>query len=169
MKYAILIAVSVILLLAALVGATVMGYIPDSMGLRPLLGVEKPSENAEAPKAPVAETPLERLGPPPLLLYLKSISVPVIVEGQLRKTANINFRIEIDPDQRDILAKRGHLLMAVYLQELMILLPQQLEASDSFDFAAIKRRLKELSNEVLEPDSDKEVVRDVIIQGYYER
>ncbi|MBE1236821.1 hypothetical protein IHV25_04030 [Phaeovibrio sulfidiphilus] len=163
MKILVVILSVVVLLLGIFVGGIALGFIPDTFGLRGSLGLsDSKAVEAEAPAPP--PTPRERLGPPPFLLSVRTLTVPVIVDGRLVRSANISARILVDPAKSNIFLRRGHILSAVFLEELMVLLPQQLELVGHFNMAEIKARLRDVANRALEEN----VVQEVLISGFSE-
>lgn len=155
-----LIVIGLVLLLlggGGAVGAMAFGLLPDVFGL---FGGGS-GHQAEAK----TETVRDRLGPPPFLLTMKPIEIPVILNGQIRTRANFRFRLHADPDMVVRLQTEGHLLHSAMFKDLMVYLPRQMEQGGDIDLLAVKHRMRRIAQTMMGAD----VIKDVLIQSYYER
>jgi hypothetical protein len=139
-----------------LVGAIKFGLVPDFLGLFPS------EDHVEEPKA---LSPLERLGPPPFLFSLNPIEIPVISNGRVIRRCSFGFRIQIDPEDTVEVRYLLEKLQSKMLEDLMAFLPRHLETRDTVDLVAVKQRMRLVAERVLGPGK----VKDVLIQGYFER
>lgn len=138
------------------------GVLPDVFGLfGGQQGASADGHGADAKEASVRD----RLGPPPFLLSMKPIEIPVIMNGRVERRANFRFRLQVDPTATDILQTEGHRLHATMFEDLMVYLPRHLEDRDTVDLNAVKHRMRRKAQALL----SAEVIKDVLIQSYFER
>ncbi|WP_413203750.1 hypothetical protein [Rhodospirillum sp. A1_3_36] len=160
MKKYLKIGLIVIVLLLVVGGGVVagikFGFIPDFLGLSP------PEAPVEEPKA---LSPLERLGQPPFLISLNPIEIPVISNGQIIRRCSFAFRVQIEPEDTVEVRHLFDKLQSKILEDLMVFLPRNLETRDTVDLMAVKQRMRRVAEQVMGPGK----VKDVLIQGYFER
>ncbi|CCG07536.1 hypothetical protein [Pararhodospirillum photometricum] len=155
----ILIALVVLVVLAGGGGAAgmAMGYLPDIFHLFPQ------APTVSAPLLP--PTPRQRLGPPPFLLSMKPLEIPVIQNGEVTRRLSIRLRLHLQEADNSTLSQRGHLLHAAFFQDMMGFMPQLMEGRTDVDLRAIKDRLKVVADRVVGAG----VIKEILIQGYFER
>ncbi len=139
-------------------GAIYFGFLPDFIGLKAMLD-GKPDDT------PREATVVDRLGPPPYLLSMKPFEIPIIRDGRLQRRVNLRFRLQVDPERALEMNTAGHKLHGEMFRELMILVPQQLQKNDTLDLPAIADRMLVLAHRTIDPT----LVKDVLVQGYFER
>ncbi|MCF8480160.1 MAG: hypothetical protein K9H25_07005 [Rhodospirillum sp.] len=155
LKLGLIVIVALLVVGGGVVGAMKFGFVPDVLGLFSTEGAAEPKEL----------TPLEQFGQPPFLMSMKPIEIPVIMNGQVVRRSNFRFRIQIDPKDAAMFQYAGHKLHAEMFEALMGFLPRHLETRDRVDLMAVKQRMRKVADLVLGMGK----VKDVLIQGYFER
>lgn len=148
----------VVALLFALSGGAAglihFGVIPDFTGI---IVDEAPTADDEAPPAAVRV--------PPVFVSVEPLTIPVIVDGQLKKNVYVAFRLEIAPEARSDVEVRLTQMRDVYITTLHKELGKQYKDRDIVDVATLKKQLLAVSQRAL----GKERVRDVVIEAVFNR
>lgn len=119
--------------LLMLIGAVIGGLY--FWGIDPLakLGITAPMMNKE----PAAPPP----PPPPSYVDFGLLIVPVIQDREVKKQAEMIVRLEVDPKNKEIVAKNLPRLQNAYLAEMITYLGNTVKEGQPLDIPAIRRRL----------------------------
>ncbi len=119
--------------LLMLIGAVIGGLY--FWGVDPLakLGITAPM----IAKEPAAPPP----PPPPTYVDFGLLIVPVIQGREVKKQAEMIVRLEVDPKNKEIVAKNLPRLQNAYLAEMMTYLGASVKEGQPLDIPAIRRRL----------------------------
>ncbi len=119
--------------LLMLIGAVIGGLY--FWGVDPLakLGITAPMMSKE----PAAPPP----PPPPTYVDFGLLIVPVIQDREVKKQAEMIVRLEVDPKNKEIVAKNLPRLQNAYLAEMMTYLGVTVKEGQPLDVPAIRRRL----------------------------
>ncbi|WP_231920522.1 flagellar basal body-associated protein FliL [Magnetospirillum sp. XM-1] len=118
--------------LLMLIGAVIGGLY--FWGIDPLakLGITAPMMNKE----PAAPPP-----PPPVFVDFGLLIVPVIQDREVKKQAEMIVRLQVDPKDKEIVAKNLPRLQNAYLAEMITYLGLTVKEGQPLDVPAIRRRL----------------------------
>lgn len=119
--------------LLMLIGAVIGGLY--FWGIDPLakLGITAPMVSKE----PAAPPP----PPPPSYVDFGLLIVPVIQDREVKKQAEMIVRLEVDPKNKEIVAKNLPRLQNAYLAEMITYLGNTVKEGQPLDIPAIRRRL----------------------------
>ncbi len=139
--------------LLMLIGAIIGGLY--FWGVDPLakLGITAPMMNKE----PAAPPP----PPPPTYVDFGLLIVPVIQDREVKKQAEMIVRLEVDPKNKEIVAKNLPRLQNAYLAEMMTYLGVTVKEGQALDIPAIRRRLTASAEKTL----GGVYVKDVVIEN----
>lgn len=142
----------IVVALLMLIGAVIGGLY--FWGVDPLakLGITAPIVHKdEAPPPP----------PPPTYVDFGLLIVPVIQDHEVKKQAEMIVRMQVDPKDKELLAKNLPRLQNAFLQEMMIYLSINLRDGKSLDVAAIGKRLTVVSEKTL----GMPLVKDIVVEN----
>ncbi len=122
-------------------------------GIDPLakLGITNPiAHKAELPPPP----------PPPLPTYVDFgiLIVPVIQDHEVKKQAEMIVRLEVEPKNKEIVAKNLPRLQNAYLEDMIGYLSLSLRDDQPIDILSVRRRLLSVGDKTLGPGYLKDVV-----------
>jgi flagellar FliL protein len=119
--------------LLMLIGAVIGGLY--FWGIDPLakLGITAPMMNKEPGPPPPP--------PPPTFVDFGLLIVPVIQDREVKKQAEMIVRLEVDPKNKEIVAKNLPRLQNAYLAEMMTYLGASVKEGQPLDVPTIRRRL----------------------------
>lgn len=115
-----------------LIGAVVGGLY--FMGIDPLekLGITAPVVHKDAPPPPPA---------PPSYVEFGVLIIPVIQDREVKKQAEMIVRLEVDPKNKEIVAKNLPRLQNAFLGDMIGFLSVSVREGQPLDVPAIQRRL----------------------------
>ncbi len=136
-----------------LIGAVIGGLY--FWGVDPLakLGITAPMMSKE----PAAPPP----PPPPVYVDFGLLIVPVIQDREVKKQAEMIVRLEVDPKNKEIVAKNLPRLQNAYLAEMITYLGATVREGQPLDVPAIRRRLTISAEKTL----GGIYVKDVVIEN----
>ncbi len=136
-----------------LIGAVIGGLY--FWGVDPLakLGITAPMMSKE----PAAPPP----PPPPVYVDFGLLIVPVIQDREVKKQAEMIVRLEVDPKNKEIVAKNLPRLQNAYLAEMITYLGATVREGQPLDIPAIRRRLTTSAEKTL----GGLYVKDVVIEN----
>ncbi|WP_242442916.1 flagellar basal body-associated protein FliL [Magnetospirillum sp. 15-1] len=139
--------------LLMLIGAVIGGLY--FWGVDPLakLGITAPMMSKE----PAAPPP----PPPPVYVDFGLLIVPVIQDREVKKQAEMIVRLEVDPKNKEIVAKNLPRLQNAYLAEMITYLGATVREGQPLDVPAIRRRLTISAEKTL----GGIYVKDVVIEN----
>jgi len=139
--------------LLMLIGAVIGGLY--FWGVDPLakLGITAPMMSKE----PAAPPP----PPPPVYVDFGLLIVPVIQDREVKKQAEMIVRLEVDPKNKEIVAKNLPRLQNAYLAEMITYLGNTVKEGQPLDVPAIRRRLTMAAEKTL----GGVYVKDVVIEN----
>ena len=132
----ILIVVALLVLIGAVIGGLYF------MGIDPLskLGITAPMVQKDAPPPPP---------PPPSYVEFGVLIVPVIQDREVKKQAEMIVRLEVDPANKEIVARNLPRLQNAYLADMMEFLSVSMREGQPLDVPAIQRRLLAVTDKTL--------------------
>lgn len=141
----IFIVISLLLLLAGVVGGLYF------WGIDPLakLGIDNPLSHHDAPPPPP---------PTPSYVDFGLLMVPVIQNHEVRKQAEMIVRLEVEPRNKDIVARNLPRLQNAFLEDMINFLSTNLQPDQPLDTQAISRRLMVVADRTLGPGYLRRVV-----------
>lgn len=139
--------------LLMLIGAVIGGLY--FWGIDPLakLGITAPMMSKE----PAAPPP----PPPPVFVDFGLLIVPVIQDREVKKQAEMIVRLEVEPKNKEIVAKNIPRLQNAYLAEMISYLGVTVREGQPLDVPAIRRRLTMTAEKTL----GGVYVKDVVIEN----
>ena len=138
----------ILVALVRLIGAVIGGLY--FMGIDPLakLGLTAPVvHKEEAPPPP----------PPPSYVDFGILIIPIIQDREVKKQAEMIVRLEVDPKNKEIVAKNLPRLQNAYLGDMIGFLSNSLRDDQPLDVQAISRRLLMVGDKTLGPGYLKDV------------
>jgi flagellar FliL protein len=128
--------VALLLLIGAVIGGLYF------MGIDPLvkLGITAPVVQKDAPPPPP---------PPTAYVEFGVLIVPVIQDREVKKQAEMIVRLEVDPKNKEIVAKNLPRLQNAYLADMMEFLSVSLRDGQPLDVNAVRRRLLAVTDKTL--------------------
>ncbi|CCG42142.1 hypothetical protein [Magnetospirillum molischianum] len=147
----IFIVISLLLILAGVVGGLYF------WGIDPLakLGIDNPLSRSDAP--PPAPPP----PPPPSYVDFGLLMVPVIQNHEVRKQAEMIVRLEVDPKNKEIVARNLPRLQNAFLEDMINFLGSTVQPGQPLDTRAISRRLMIVADRTLGPG----YLRNIVIEN----
>ncbi|CAA7623713.1 Flagellar basal body-associated protein FliL [Candidatus Terasakiella magnetica] len=142
----------IVVALLMLIGAVIGGLY--FWGVDPLakLGITAPMVHKdEGPPPPT----------PPTYVDFGLLIVPVIQDHEVKKQAEMIVRMQVDPKDKELLAKNLPRLQNAFLQEMMIYLSVNLRDGKSLDVVAIGKRLTVVSEKTL----GMPLVKDIVVEN----
>jgi hypothetical protein len=138
----------IIVALLLLIGAVIGGL--TFMGVDPLakLGLTAPAVHQEAPPPPP---------PPPSYVDFGILIIPIIQDREVKKQAEMIVRLEVEPKNKEIVAKNLPRLQNAYLADMIGFLSNSLRDDQPLDVQAISRRLLMVGDKTLGPGYLKDV------------
>ncbi|MBI3446164.1 MAG: flagellar basal body-associated protein FliL [Magnetospirillum sp.] len=122
----------IVIALLMMIGAVVGGLY--FWGIDPLakLGITAPAVHKDDTPPPP---------PPPSYVDFGLLIVPVIQDREVKKQAEMIVRLQVDPKDKEIVAKNLPRLQNAYLAEMMAYLSVNVREGQPLDIPAIRRRL----------------------------
>lgn len=142
----------IIVALLLLIGAAIGGLY--FFGVDPLakLGLTAPIVHKEEPPPPP---------PPPSYVDFGVLIIPVIQDHEVKKQAEMIVRLEVEPKNKEIVAKSLPRLQNAYLEDMIGFLSLSLRDDQQLDVPAIRHRLQVVGEKTLGPG----YLKDVIIEN----
>jgi len=158
--------VAILLLAGSLTGLTVMGIVPDFMGLKPMLGMAEPSDGAGADgDTAVAAVPPYDPGPEPTFMPVPQLAIPVIKDGRAGAHLNLSLRMHVDPESQADVTRAMPRINDAILTGLMQKLPDLQDRNGRLDLPSVKV----VVNTVVRREMGAGPVHDVLIDNAYFR
>lgn len=163
MKFVLIGLVAVVLLAGSFTGLTIVGVIPDVLGVRQMVAgpLGLAVETAEEQPDPNVRV----YGPIPVFKAMPQMAVPVINDGRTQAQLMLGLRFHIEPGSEVELQRAMPRLQDAILTGLMDALPRIYKQTGRLDLRSIKGRLNALIREQVGSD----VVHDVLIDIAYLR
>jgi len=156
---------AVLLLVGAFGGLTIMGIVPDVLGVRAMvagpLGLTVETAAEEEDTGPPAHDP----GPEPVFLRMPQFAVPVIMDGRAESQLMLSLRLHVDPDSRGEVTRAMPRLQDAVLTGLIDALPRIRQRTGRLDLPSIKARINAILREQMGPDP----IHDALIDIAYDR
>ena len=132
-----------------LIGAVIGGLY--FWGIDPLakLGITAPIVHKDEPPPPP---------PPPSYVDFGVLIIPVIQDREVKKQAEMIVRLEVEPKNKEIVAKNLPRLQNAYLEDMIGFLSMSLRDDQPLDVPAIRRRLMMVSDKTLGSGYLKDIV-----------
>jgi len=148
----IFIVISLLLLLAGVIGGLYF------WGIDPLakLGIDNPLSHREAPPPPPPPPPA-----PPSYVDFGLLMVPVIQNHEVRKQAEMIVRLEVEPRNKEIVARNLPRLQNAFLEDMINFLGTNVQPGQPLDIQAISRRLMVVADRTLGPG----YLRNVVVEN----
>ncbi|WP_082914811.1 flagellar basal body-associated protein FliL [Paramagnetospirillum marisnigri] len=142
----------IVVVLLLLGGGTVGGLY--FFGIDPLakLGITAPVVQKDAPPPPP---------PPPSYVEFGVLIIPVIQDREVKKQAEMIVRLEVEPKNKEIVARNLPRLQNAFLGDMIGFLSVTVREGQPLDVGAIQNRLKMVSDKAL----GGVYVKDVIIEN----
>jgi len=131
----------IVVALLMIIGAVLGGLY--FMGVDPLakLGITQPMIHKDEPPPP----------PPPTYVDFGILIVPVIQDREVKKQAEMIVRLEVDPKNKELVAKNLPRLQNAYLEDMIGYLSVTLHEGQQLDSNAIARRLVSVADKTIGP------------------
>jgi hypothetical protein len=163
-KFLVIGLVAVVLLGGAFGGLTILGIVPDVLGVRAMvaepLGLAVESEEGGA-----AAPPARDFGPVPVFMPMPQLAIPVIVNGRTESQLMLSLRLNIAPGASAQVTRAMPRLQDALVTGLIDALPRLRTRSGRVDLAALKARVNAIARQQIGGD----VVYDVLIDIAYSR
>ena len=139
----------IVVALLMLIGAVIGGLY--FWGIDPLakLGITAPIVHKDEPPPPP---------PPPSYVDFGVLIIPVIQDREVKKQAEMIVRLEVEPKNKEIVAKNLPRLQNAYLEDMIGFLSMSLRDDQPLDVPAIRRRLMMVSDKTLGSGYLKDIV-----------
>jgi len=156
--------VAVLLLAGSLTGLTIMGIVPDFVGLKPMLGMAEPSDGADGDTA-VAAVPAYDPGPEPTFMLVPQLAIPVIKDGTAGAHLNLSLRMHVDRESQADVTRAMPRINDAILTGLMQKLPDLQDRNGRLDLPSVKV----VVNTLVRREMGAGPVHDVLIDNAYFR
>lgn len=148
-----LVIVLVILVLAAGAGVGVWLLAPGLIGL------------GKAPEPPPAAEPVPPPEPPkPVFVSMKTIDIPVVVNGALNRMVHVNLVLVVPAEEKDAVTEAIPRLRDAFIRKASAFFPKELEESGKIS----PRRVKDVFFDEAAKILGKAKLKDLLVQGYFE-
>ncbi|MDV7338650.1 hypothetical protein RYZ26_03515 [Terasakiella sp. A23] len=122
-----------------------------------------PFESTEVVQKTDDELELERTDNT-AVVNVKPFTIPMFQGERVAGSIQVQFEIEVEKGQEEIINKKMHRLEDAYLRDLYVFMPRLLRNKEKLDILALKRRLMRITKKTL-GEEDSKVVTDILIQS----
>ncbi len=98
------------------------------------------------------------------VISIKPFTIPMFQGERIAGSIQVQFELEIEKGQEEIINKKMVRLEDAYLSDLYVFMPRLLRNKEKLDILALKRRLMRITKRTL-GEEDAKVVSDILIQS----